>query len=269
MPARPAQLRLAAAAAALTALWLAMLLARRPARSTAGSTRRSTPAAVPRWSTTARIFTALGEPTVLVGAGFARRRVAVVGRKRGTLALALLLVILVGRGLSEVQKYWIARARPDARAASGRREDLVLPERPCDELDDLLPDARARAHAGYALAAARRRAARSLLSLLIGISRVMLGVHWPSDVIGGWAFGLLWVLLTLRLAERLVPRRFRLSADHAMTLGAKGEGRYDPQQAVHADRRDPVRARWLSLHLYRLFTHFQIILGSHTHSATG
>jgi undecaprenyl-diphosphatase len=32
-------------------------------------------------------------------------------------------------------------------------------------------------------------------------------VHWPSDVIGGWAFGLLWVLLTLRLAER------RLAAD--------------------------------------------------------
>jgi len=41
-----------------------------------------------------------------------------------------------------------------------------------------------------------------LLSLLIGTSRVMLGVHWPSDVAGGWAFGLLWVLLTLRLAER-------------------------------------------------------------------
>jgi undecaprenyl-diphosphatase len=40
--------------------------------------------------------------------------------------------------------------------------------------------------------------------LLIGTSRVMLGVHWPSDVIGGWAFGMLWVLLTLRPAERLL-----------------------------------------------------------------
>ena len=46
-------------------------------------------------------------------------------------------------------------------------------------------------------------AAAIILALLIGISRVMLGVHWPSDVIGGWAFGMLWVLLTLRLSERL------------------------------------------------------------------
>jgi undecaprenyl-diphosphatase len=43
-----------------------------------------------------------------------------------------------------------------------------------------------------------------LLSLLIGLSRVMLGVHWPSDVVGGWSFGLLWVLLTLRIAQRFV-----------------------------------------------------------------
>jgi undecaprenyl-diphosphatase len=42
-----------------------------------------------------------------------------------------------------------------------------------------------------------------VLSLLIGTSRVMLGVHWPSDVVGGWSFGLLWVLLTLRRTERL------------------------------------------------------------------
>jgi undecaprenyl-diphosphatase len=43
-----------------------------------------------------------------------------------------------------------------------------------------------------------------LIAFLVGLSRVMLGVHWPSDVIGGWAFGALWVLVTLRLAGRFV-----------------------------------------------------------------
>jgi undecaprenyl-diphosphatase len=39
-------------------------------------------------------------------------------------------------------------------------------------------------------------------------------VHWPSDVIGGWTFGMLWVLLTLRPAERLLTN----SAGKSTTL---------------------------------------------------
>jgi undecaprenyl-diphosphatase len=39
------------------------------------------------------------------------------------------------------------------------------------------------------------------LAVMIGLSRIVLGVHWPSDVVGGWAFGLLWVIIFMRLAS--------------------------------------------------------------------
>ena len=33
------------------------------------------------------------------------------------------------------------------------------------------------------------------LTFMIGITRVYLGVHWPSDVVGGWTAGAVWALL--------------------------------------------------------------------------
>ena len=59
----------------------------------------------------------------------------------------------------------------------------------------------------------RGRAARvavvaffSALAVLIGMSRVYLGVHWPSDVLAGWCFGTAWALLVW-MGDRWLGRR--------------------------------------------------------------
>ncbi len=66
----------------------------------------------------------------------------------------------------------------------------------------LLADTRARpAERTYVLAVA------AVVVLLVGISRVMLGVHWATDVIGGWAMGAGWALLGLQLSHALGGER--------------------------------------------------------------
>ena len=194
-------LRFPAALVALTAIWLAMLLAGNGAVDRAVY-QALYAGASPALVAIARLFTALGEPTVLIAASaVVASYLWFAGHHR--LAPVFFAITTCARLFSQLQKYWIGRERPDLES------HLVLVK------SMSFPSGHATSSMVFYLTLAlvltqgsRWRfaavAAALLMSLAIGLSRVMLGVHWPSDVVGGWAFGMLWVLLTLRLARRWI-----------------------------------------------------------------
>ena len=192
--------RVAIPSALLAALWLAMLtLGAGPAD---GELLRAAYAADnPLLVSIARFFTFFGDwrwviaLSVVAGVWlwFAR------GWRFGA---AVLLVTLIGRGLVTAQKYGIERLRPSDQA------HLVVVSTPS------FPSGHAAGSMIVYLTMALvftvgtrwkwpAVTAALILTFLIGLSRLMLGVHWPTDVVGGWAFGLLWVMVALPWAERL------------------------------------------------------------------
>ncbi|HRK18786.1 MAG TPA: phosphatase PAP2 family protein [Hyphomicrobiaceae bacterium] len=165
-------------------------------------------AAAPAWfSYLARDLTSLGGVTVL-----SLLVTSIIGflllRGHRRTAVALLAITVSGWLMSHALKIAIARPRPDlvphgmiettASFPSGHSfVSMVVYVTLGAMLARVEADRRVRAYLFYLALA---------VSIVIGTTRIFLGVHWPSDVIGGWMLGLLWVIIGMRVFDAVVRR---------------------------------------------------------------
>jgi len=159
-------------------------------------------------------ITALGGFTVLTLLTFLSTGYLAITKKYAD-ALVLLAAVIGGAILSESLKFGFSRPRPDLVAHAVETMGTSFPS------GHATLSAAAYLTIGALLAHAQdQRAVKTyihvtvvFIAMLIGVSRVYLGVHWPTDVLAGWCLGAAWSILCVTLAGWL--RR-----DKGDTLGA-------------------------------------------------
>ncbi|HEV2569122.1 phosphatase PAP2 family protein [Sphingomonas sp.] len=136
----------------------------------------------------------------VVGALAVLAAIALWMNGRGRAAVVLVAVVAVQISTNALLKLLFARSRPDLFEHLDLVNDLSYPsghsaQNACFYLLLALILHRHTAWVGVPLL------------LLIGTSRVVLGVHWPSDVIGGWMEGVAFALVGAWLVDANVLRR--------------------------------------------------------------
>ena len=162
----------------------------------------------PPWlQVAARDITALGGMTVLgIVTVFVTACLALDGRRN--MALSVFGSIAGGLILGSILKHFFERPRPDlvpymvyAASSSFPSGHSMMSAVTYLTLGALL----ARSHEKKSLKAYFLTAA-TLLTIAVGVSRVYMGVHWPSDVLAGWTAGSVWALCCW-LVARAMQRR--------------------------------------------------------------
>ena len=115
-------------------------------------------------------------------------------------AMSLAGIVLGGRILVEIFKISINRPRPSFGPYPVEVVSLSFPSgHAANSMITFLAIALIAAPARMRVAAI---AGAILASGVIGATRPFLGVHWPTDVIGGWSFGIAWVVALVALSRR-------------------------------------------------------------------
>jgi undecaprenyl-diphosphatase len=151
----------------------------------------------PKWvEEMMRDFTALGSTGVLILVVLAVGGFLVMTRK-GHAALTVLVAVSSGVLLSQTMKWAYARPRPELVPHGAEVFTASFPS------GHSMMSAVVYLTLGALLA--RTQSSQSakvyillvavILTVLVGTSRVYLGVHWPTDVLAGWALGGVWALI--------------------------------------------------------------------------